>query len=211
MTGSHVCQLYRDRREHKAFTLPFLKAGLDAGDCCFLVVAGSDDSTVERWYFELKAAGVDVRGMRESGALQVVGDEDRREFRNANSIVKARMVWQFLEANLARFQRVRVASDVTWTLDPPVPVEELSHWEATFDFLTEGVAVTSVCQYDLTRHTPATIHSALRTHRQVVLEGASYANPYFEAQRILAEEPGLNGTNVVPADVEKMLARVKAT
>ena len=69
--------------------------------------------------------------------------------------------------------------------------------------------VRSICQYDLTHHPPAAIHTALRTHPLVILEGQLHENPFYEVPAILAAEPLSFGSDADAAKVEQLLAHFR--
>ena len=81
--------------------------------------------------------------------------------------------------------------------------------EATANVLFDDVDVRAICQYDLSLHTPAEIHSALRTHPVVIYEGQSRQNPYYEAPDILRDEPRLNGSDADASRIAEMLEALK--
>jgi hypothetical protein len=87
-----------------------------------------------------------------------------------NSIVKARELLELIEAKRG-FQGLRIVGDVGWALNPQLAIDKLCHWEATANVVFEGTRARSICQYDIYRHSPGALHSALRTHPIVILEG----------------------------------------
>jgi hypothetical protein len=105
---------------------------------------------------------------------------------------------------------LRIASDARWALKPELPADQLCHWEATADLIYKGEGIRAICQYNLHEHAPEAIHSALRTHAIVILDGRYYSNPYYEAPLILEREPHLNHSHGDARLIGEMLARLGA-
>ena len=104
---------------------------------------------------------------------------------------------------------MRVVGDVGWAIEVKLSVESLCHWEATANLVWEDTNCRAICQYDIGRHEPAALHSALRTHPIVVFEGRALQNPFYEAGAILANEPHLNSSHADTDAVQAMLATLR--
>jgi hypothetical protein len=205
--GSHACHLYETFGEQKEVVLSYFQEGLQNGEHCLYITA---DQSVDEWYLEFQAYGIDVQSELQRGSLNVINGEMWRQTGDFNSVVKARDAWRLIDGLLANFKGVRIAGDAAWALDPPLPVDQLCHWEATANMVYEGADARAICQYNLNRHSPAAIHSALRTHPIVILDGQSRANPYYEAPRILENEPHLNHSSDDPVMLESMIALLRS-
>ncbi|HWC30914.1 MAG TPA: MEDS domain-containing protein [Dehalococcoidia bacterium] len=204
--GGHACHLFRDFSDQKGLVLPFFKRGLRDGEYCIYITA---EQSVDDWCFEFQAYGVDVLAERERGALDIITGDAWYSGGDFNSVIKARDAWKLIQDHLLDFSGVRIAGDAAWALSPtPLPVSQLCHWEATANLVYEDMDVRAVCQYDLNRHSPAAIHSALRTHQTVVMDGQCYTNPSYEATRILRHEPGLNDSKADARLVEELLSKL---
>ena len=206
--GSHVCHLFRGENEQKAVTLSFLKAGLQRGECCALVVP---DGLVDAWHFEIQASGVDVVAARDSCLLNIIPGSEWRQPGKFNSILMARAVWRQIDAALVRAPAVRFVADMSWVNETDLSADQLCHWEASSNLIVEGVNVRAICQYDLGRHSPANIRAGLRTHPVVTLDGRRISNPFYEAPRILKHEPKLNRSDADAATIEAMLDQLRLT
>jgi hypothetical protein len=142
--------------------------------------------------------------------LNVIRGEEWRQTGEFNSIVKAREAWGLIERMRVAFTGVRIAGDAAWALEPPLSVDQLCHWEATANLVFKGEDVRVICQYDLSRHSAAAVHSAIRTHPIVILGGRSLSNPYYDAPRILEHEPRLNYSDADAGMVQDMLRRLRS-
>jgi hypothetical protein len=65
--------------------------------------------------------------------------------------------------------------------------------------------VRSLCQYNLNRYSAPVIHAALRTHPSVLYKGHRRENAFYEADRILANEPFLNDCTEDRRVVQRLL------
>ena len=204
----HTCLLYEDLNEQKGVVLPFIRDGLRKGEYCLFVTS---ERSIDDWSLEFQAFGIDVKAEIAKGALTIAKGEDLRQPAEFNSIVKARELWRLVEAKLAGYKSVRIIGDAEWALiEPSLTSDQLCHWEATADLLYKGEAVTTICMYDLHRHSPSDIRAALRTHTGALVAGKRYANPFYEAANILENEPHLNDSDADGSMVEDMLRRLKA-
>ncbi|HEX5140331.1 MAG TPA: MEDS domain-containing protein [Dehalococcoidia bacterium] len=201
--GSHVCLLYRDAVEQKAAVLPFVRDGLNNNE---QVVYVADEQLPDEWYFEFQAYGIDVESERNTRRLIVCSGERWRTQEAFSSIRNARSTWNMIEESLGTFRGIRFVVDAGWMLDPPVPDDLVCHWEATLNVVVDGgIDAMVMCQYNMARHSSAAVHSALRTHPVVYIGQELRTNPYFEAPKILENEPFLNHSMAEPGQVEGML------
>src|SRR4030095_16734722 len=113
-------------------------------------------------------------------ALIVMPAAEYRRPDRFDSITKARELAGFIEGRLASFPGVSIAGDVAWEWPPSLPVDKLCHWEATANLVFSGQEVRTICQYDLSADSPAVIHTALRTHSQVILRQAYTRTPLMK-------------------------------
>jgi hypothetical protein len=205
--GAHACQLFEDPAEQRLVTLRFIKDGLSRRERCVHITT---EPSVDDWYRGLEAAGIDVVSERQAGSLEVLGAVDWYLKDDFQSVILARRLWQMIDRDRRVFSGIRITADMRWTLENLL-AEELCHWEATANLVFEDVDVRVICQYDLSYHSVAEIHAALRTHPVVVYQGSPRSNPFYEAPAILANEPHLNGSDADAADIEAMLGRLRQT
>jgi chemotaxis family two-component system sensor kinase Cph1 len=205
--GQHACHFYEDFNEQKRVALAFIREGLENGEYCAYVTG---DQSVDDWYLELQAYGVDVARERQRGALDVLTYAEYRNPGNFNSIRQARQILNLLQEKCVDFDGVRLAGNGGWEIEPALPPDQLTHWEATADVVCEGEDILVICQYDLGRDSPQTIHAALRTHQFAILDGVSRQNPYYEAPEILEREPDLNRLYADTTTVQGMLRKLRS-
>ena len=157
--GIHVAHFFTSFSEQKEVALPFLREGLGHSEHCLFTVC---DHSPDDWYLELQAYGVDVANERQRGALLVLDEAQTRSPGEFNSIRLARDLWRMIQDLLTRFTGVRLAREVPWQGDGALSVDQLCQMEAAGSLLFEDADVRALCQYDLNKHPPAVVHTALR-------------------------------------------------
>jgi chemotaxis family two-component system sensor kinase Cph1 len=205
--GGHACHFFKGPGEQKAVMLPFFREGLENGEHCIYVTT---HRSVEDWYLELQAYGVDVPSALESGALQIIEKDVWRPPGDFKPLVKAREVLGLIESLLQDFKGVRIAGDAAWALNPDMPMDQLCHWEATANLVYEGQDVRAICEYNLEEQSPAAIHTALKTHRLAVIDGRLRENPFCEAPRLLEMEPDLYGSDADAEMADELLTQLRS-
>jgi chemotaxis family two-component system sensor kinase Cph1 len=202
--GAHVCHLYTNLADQKQVVLPFCRDGLQRNEHCLLTAA---QDSADEWFLELQAFGIDVQEMRDSGSLVIKAV--RPPPPQFNAVKQTRDLWRMVEPLLARFDAVRLLREVTWSPELALQIQDLCHFEAAKDLLFADTPVRSICQYDLAQHPPAAIHTALRTHPLLILDGSLHENPFYEAHAILAMEPLAFASDADATTVERLLARFR--
>jgi hypothetical protein len=204
--GDHACHIYSGSQEQKAVLLPFLQEGIEKGEhCCYIASGGS----VDDWYLEFQAWGVDVRQECDRSTLRILDCRGWHSTGDFKTLAKARDAVNLLTNRFKEFEYIRLACSATWAID--LPIETLCHWEATANLIYDGMNVRTVCEYDTDQLSPAAVHTALRTHPRVVLDGVVLDNPYYEAPWILAHEPEEFGSAATPGMIAGMLCELRAT
>ena len=198
--GAHACHLFRTTGEQKQVLLPFCRDAVERNEFCSLTAAAE---TIDDWHLELQAYGIDVQKERERGALLVKAIAASKDF---NAVRQGRSLWRMVRPMLERFSGVRLLREQPWSDDLALTTEDLCHFELTKNLLFEGTDVRSVCQFDLRNHGPQAIHTALRTHPLVILDGKLLDNPFYDGPAILKQEPAAFSSTANALDVERMLA-----
>ncbi len=202
--GAHACHIFTSPDEQKRVLLSFCSDGLNRNQCCLLTAA---PETATCWHVELEAHGIDVQ--EEIGRGSLIIKAVRGPSEDFNPLRQTRELWRIVEPSLDRFNAVRLLREQPWSSDLALSVESLCHFELTRNLLFEDTEVRSICQYDLTNHPPAAIHTALRTHPLVILHGKVHENSFYDGPAILEREPWAFGTDASAAQVEQMLAHFR--
>jgi signal transduction histidine kinase len=191
--GEHLCLIYEDDASEQLPSITaYLSQGLANGERCFFV---GEEALLARVSDRLKQEGVGLDQVRTSGALHLWQKWDWRQPGELESDRKPRHVQDLIdEALAAGFAGARFAVDMTWTLDPEVPVERLRHWEATINSIfTPATPARIVCQYSSRRLSSAAIQASLLTHPVAVLGTEVCPNPYYDAPSLLIKSPSPSG------------------
>jgi hypothetical protein len=176
----HICAFYRGDDERDKVLLPYLKAGLAAGDRCVAVLDRSDpDDYRER-------IGDDER-------LTLLRSEESYLISGGFSPDAMLAFWNET-AKVAfdedGFDFFRAAGEMTWALRDLPGVEHLVAYEAELNRFLQKYPQTLLCLYDLERFTDGEVLiDILRTHPTVMMSGTIVENPwYVEPDEFLAQK-----------------------
>ena len=160
--------------------LPFIQAGLEAGDQCCLVTEGAASPMIQKRLGEL---GVDVEAGLASGQLLVSeGGSDEEEM----SAMFDRVI---AGAKVAGREVIRIGGDMTWALSKMPSTEKLLEWEAFYDkHVGPRAGFVALCQYDHTRFGGSAIICALETHPLSIIGNVVQQNPFYrDPEEVLQE------------------------
>jgi MEDS: MEthanogen/methylotroph, DcmR Sensory domain len=176
--GDHVCGLYFGVRERDEVLLPFLRAGLDAGDKCICVV----DSTSPAHVLAHLGAKPDIDYYVECEQLQVDRAED--SYLRGDRFATSDML-DYLESfvrtatNDEGYAFVRVTGEATWVLRDPPGAEQLIAYESELNRFTPKYPQAVFCLYDLERFGGGMLVDLLKTHPKLLLGGLMLDNPNY--------------------------------
>src|SRR5437763_27583 len=113
--GDHVCQIYQDAAEQRAAAVAFVQAGLSRGERCLSI---ADEQTAAQLAPALAAAGVDVSGAVQRGALSLLTPRDA--YLRSGKFVPA-VMFDLLrqaidEALAAGFSGLRATGEMSWAV-----------------------------------------------------------------------------------------------
>lgn len=156
--GSHLCNLYSSDEGRTRLAIPFLKAGLESDQTCFLVAADKDQS---RFLRELESEGVDVKKALKkhqlilssgfSGADQGLAYFDRA----------------FAKALRSKPSHIRLVGDMVWGLKKMRSVKEFMDFETRYNLLAKRFPQVTICQYDVRKLDGITLLHVLKSHTDV--------------------------------------------
>lgn len=173
--GDHVCAFYRGQEERDAVLLPYLRAGLQAGDTCIGVLDSTPPSELAA---ELRA---DVD--RSTGTLQLHRSEDA--YLAGGGFSSDRMIDFWEDGASTSFAQdgcsfLRVVGEMTWALRNVPGVEDLVLYESELNRFLPRYPQVVLCLYDLERFADGEIlFLILRTHPVVLMSGLLLDNPWF--------------------------------
>lgn len=174
--GDHLCGLYAGERERDELIVPFLRAGLLAGNKCICVVDGTEPA-------ELVAAlgpDVDASGQAMGKQLDVIRSSDIYLRGGVFSAAEVISSWKAAMSDVmydGRFDLVLAIE--SWSLRDVVPDKnELLALESEMNRYLPLFPQVIVCLYDLERFGGGIVVDLLKTHSRVLVGGAIVENPY---------------------------------
>ena len=175
--GTHFCGLYESEAERDTLMFGFLARGLREREllvCC--PDAGRYDGAIDSVHAlcqDCARPGPDSFRLLKSRELyHPEGFFSPRDMLTAHD-----NIW---DENLRVGPRnVRGTAEMGWALEKIPGVEHLMAYESLLNTFIWGKSWISICLYDVTRFSGATIMKVLQTHPFVITGGGVYENPYF--------------------------------
>ena len=174
--GEHVAVLYTDAAGRDATLIPYLAAGLAAGEGA-VCVTGVDAALVREQ--------VRLAEPTAAGHVEVLATADTY-LAGGEFSAPAMSAWLAeLAATAPRgsdARRLRIAGDLGWTerLDAAGLVD-LFEYESALDGFAPRSRHTFACFYDLTRIPAAGVLEVLRTHPRALVNGVLWDSPFYRA------------------------------
>lgn len=168
---THRAMFYRDEPEYVSGVVPFVTAGLVAGDAVMVAVPAP---TLDRLRGALgaRARRVHLADMAELG-------------RNPSRIIPA--VQEFVRQFAGR--RMRVVGEPIWRGRTPDEIAEATRHEALINLAFANLPVDILCPYDTASLGNETLEDTLRTHPETEEEGVVTASEHFcDPLTLLADE-----------------------
>ncbi|MET8682911.1 anti-sigma factor RsbA family regulatory protein [Streptomyces sp. NPDC004732] len=150
----HPALFYGDREEYLAGTVPFVRAGLDAGEAVAVAVPEGNLGLIRDALGE-RAAQVRLLDMAQAG-------------RNPGRIIP-RVLRAFADAH--PHGRVRIIGEPIWAGRTPMEYPACVQHEALINLAFQGRAATILCPYDEASLPDAVLADAHATHPTVIRSG----------------------------------------
>ena len=169
--GDHVCAFYHGDDQRDEVMLPFLRAGIEAGDPCI--------SIVDSVYPEDVRAKVDPSASET--ALSIFPPEDAYLVDGHFDIDRMMGFWhdRVGKAVTPEVRGARALGEMTWSLRGAPGSDQLIRYESMLNDFLPLYPQVILCLYDLDRFTGATVVGMLSTHPLVLLNGTVWKNPYY--------------------------------
>ncbi|HTZ15741.1 MAG TPA: MEDS domain-containing protein [Mycobacterium sp.] len=196
--GDHICGLYSGHAQRDQVVIPFLEAGLTAGDKCICVVDETDPAKI----FKKLGHSVETSASATAKQLEVIRAADlylRSGRFSADEIIGA---WKAAISDAmydGRFDLVRAVE--TWSRREVVPdMHELLLLESEMNRYLPLYPQVIVCLYDIDRFGAEIIVSLLKTHPRMLIGGMLVENPYYVTpDELLAGAAYDSGTSIAEA------------
>jgi len=175
--GDHICGIYTGERQRDAMVLPFLEAGLRAGDKCLCIVDCIDPAAL----IAKLDPELDARHRADVNQLVVMRAAHVYSRSGAFSATETIGFWKMAVSDAMydrRFEMVRAID--TWSQrDVVVDPHEHLLLESEMNRFVPLYPQVVVCLYDLEQFGGSLIVNLLKTHPKVLLGGLLLENPYF--------------------------------
>jgi hypothetical protein len=172
--GDHVCCFYRGAVERDEVLLPYLQAGLEAGDKCTCVVDGAEPDVV--------VASLDRAIAVRSHQLDVKRSSDTYLLDGHFSTKRMIDFWDTAVAEAlgdGDFRFARSVGEMTWSLRDLPGVEELAGYESELNRFMPRYPQVILCLYDVEQFGGRIVIDMLKTHPRVLLGGMVLENPFY--------------------------------
>jgi hypothetical protein len=175
--GDHICALYFGEAERDDVLLPYLRAGVLAGDKCICIVDASEPAVV----LDSIGAGVDVDRAVSSHQLEVLKSTDT--YLRANQFSLGDML-EFWNDSVGRafsdgqFHFARSVGEMTWGLRDLPRFDEIAAYESELNRFLPMYPQVIMCMYDLERFGGGMLVDLLKTHPKLLLGGVVLDTPF---------------------------------
>lgn len=183
--SDHICAFYRGEEERDQLLLPYVRAGLRAGDKCVCVLDSTEPDLLSD-------------ALRDEPGTQV---DQLSTFRSEESYL---LDGRFAPDAMIRFWEtaasaafaahdyplVRVVGEMTWALRDLPGVDLLVAYEAELNRFLPRYPQVVLCLYDLERFTDGEVLiEILRTHPKVLMSCMVLDNPWYVEPDELLTQP----------------------
>lgn len=167
--GDHLCGLYAGTPQRDEILIPYLAAGLRAGDKCICVVDGTDPTEIVAALAPAAAKQLDV--VRAADLYLRSGTFSAPEIIGSWKAAIGEAMYE------APFPLVRAVE--TWSARDVVPdMDELLLLESEMNRYLPLYPQVIVCLYDIERFGGRLIVDLLKTHRRVLMGETVMENPF---------------------------------
>ncbi|MBN1877722.1 MAG: MEDS domain-containing protein [Anaerolineae bacterium] len=178
--GVHICGLYETEAERDAIVMGYLHAGDLARDLQFYCPTERSADDFVNVYRQLYP-----------DCAEYVYDRQRFQLRSARELYYPDGVFSpwamddglnafFNESQRAGPRNIRAAAEMVWALEAIPGVEHLMAYESRLNYFIPGKPWISICLYNVTKFSGATIMDVLRTHPYAISGGVITENPYYQ-------------------------------
>ena len=176
--GDHICAVFENHDQQMAVMVPFMTAGLRAGQRCVWV---SPPASSDAFRKALARAGEDLPTLEASSQLIILPDV---EFYLHDGVFEPDRTMELGMTLLQDGQRsgystMRITSDLSWLRGWRVDEERWESYEHLVTQRMEQASVVAVCQYDHRQLSSRLVLAALHTHPIVILGETVCVNPFF--------------------------------
>ncbi|MCI0428089.1 MAG: MEDS domain-containing protein [Nitrospiraceae bacterium] len=168
--GDHIGHFYQTREEWGEVVIPYVRAGLEAGEKCVYLIP----SEIERQVLLKALAAAGLHAERALATGQLVLDEGTHDPQALQDFLH-RAISEIPE----KYPFLRWGGDMTWSLKKLPTSESLMTWETHCNTADNPPAVF-LCQYELKVFAGNVVMDALHTHPLCLVGNVIHRNPFYE-------------------------------
>jgi hypothetical protein len=185
--GDHLCAFFWGVKGRDAVMLPFLEAGLEAGDKCLCLVHATTPSDVLGRLGEPDR----INALVASHRLNVMSATDTHVPNGRFSIDGMVNFYEhYVTDATADGSMVRVTGEGSWALDGYPGSEQLIDYESSLNDMAMRDRRVILCLYDLALFGGGMVMDLLKTHPKILLGGLPVENPnYLTPEEYRAARP----------------------
>lgn len=175
---SHVCAFVDSRDQQYEIFLPFLREGMNSGECLLNIVATQNRADhVER----LHEGGIDSDELVADGRQKLLSFDDTylKDGRFSADGMLATMEQALVGIQREGFPALRGFGEMHWAQSGLPGTEQLAEYEARLNYLVPQFDASIVCVYDVADFSGRIVMDVLSTHPRVILGGQIFENPYY--------------------------------
>jgi hypothetical protein len=178
---AHICAFFRDTNEEDRALLPFIKAGLAAGE---KIVHTIDPARRAEHMSRFAAAGIDFSAAHSHGQFDLHAWTDTHFSGGRFDPDRTSALFSQIGLSASRqgFPLTRFITHMDWALEDEANLTDLLVYEARANekrLGATGLINPVICAYDLTRFSGEFIVDVMRTHPMTLIDGTVHENPYF--------------------------------
>jgi len=188
--GDHICAFYRGAEGRDEILVPFLRAGVEAGDLCTAVLDQVEPEELAERILDHGGGSRGDHGEAGDDGLSLMRSSEA--YLRNGAFDKNAMIdfWDSsLSKGLASGERdfARSCGEMSWSLQPLPGVESLVEYESELNRFLPRYPQVILCLYDLDLFDGQVVVDLLRTHPKLLLCGSLLDNPYYlEPEEFLA-------------------------
>jgi hypothetical protein len=186
--GDHLCAIYVGQQERDDIVLPYLRAGLRAGDKCIAIIDSSPLADV------LASIGdeQEVGGYVASQQLEMHTADEAYLGTRPFSTEAMLAFWESTVGaalSTGSYGFARGTGEMPWEMRLLPGRTEFFRYEAALNRFVPRYPQTILCLYDLERFGGGFLVDLLRTHPKLLMGGLILENPHYRAPDDLAARP----------------------
>ncbi len=172
----HPCSIYENNEELKQQTVPYLQAGLLAGEQCIYFLF---DNTKEFVVDAMQDDEFDVQKYLQNGAFKIVHTSQVHLLGGFFSTEKMMDYWNLavIEAQEEGFESMRAVVEMTWALSGKPGCEALAAYEAHLNKFIETKNISVLCAYNRRKFSPELLKAIIHAHPLVISGNRVLRNP----------------------------------